>query len=694
MKEIILVLFNRALGRILKLGRARFKSTFQAGICFGISLGLSLSASTAFSPARAGETINYNGNVSLLDVDVFNSTQSLFPKNSLSNNSVTVSGGTVTHNVFGGMTSGDATVSNNSVHISDGYVGLDVYGGYSDLGNATHNSITISGGQVGLDVYGGRSSLGNATHNSITISGGQVYGGVYGGYSSLGNATHNSIIISGGTVYGRIIGGWSSSGDTTYNSVTISGKPILTESVLIGGYDADFAGPPNDMFTGNTLNLWGFQGKIKGLQSFQHFNFSLPANIKNGETVLTATGSVILLDIASTSRNSVVNVGIMGGGRVQQAGEKFRLIDASTFMFGLGLNTKAQGLKGISLLYDFDITTAGALAATVKGAPKLNPQTKSLTEARAAGVAFANQAGDMAAGQGILSALNAASQVQAAPAGGLYPADGPRIAAFASSSASTSRYNTGSHIDVDGVSLIAGLAARNPVGVGDLLLGAFFESGWGSFDSHNSFSSRPDVNADGDSNYYGGGLLARYDFPCGFYTDASARLGRLKTEFSSDDLQNFMGQGSSYDSSVMYYGAHAGLGYIWALSEAANLDLYSKYLWTHQDSDSVTISGDHFKFDSINSHRVRGGTRFSYSFDGIATPYMGAAYEHEFDGEANASVYGYSLNAPSLEGGTGIGEVGITLTPPDSGFSFDVGMQGYVGMREGVSGNVQLKYEF
>ncbi len=57
MKEIILVLFNRALGRILKLGQARFKSTFQAGICFGISLGLSLSASTAFSPARGAKLL-------------------------------------------------------------------------------------------------------------------------------------------------------------------------------------------------------------------------------------------------------------------------------------------------------------------------------------------------------------------------------------------------------------------------------------------------------------------------------------------------------------------------------------------------------------------------------------------------------------------------------------------------------------
>ena len=592
------------------------------------------------------------------------------------------------------------------------------------VATVSNNSVFIRGGEV-HSVYGGFSN-GSTTNNSVFISGGKVVDFIKGGDSMLGAATHNRVFISGGEVGADIYGGLSFRSDATYNSVTISGKPVLTNARLYGGRDNDIS-TPNDVFTGNTLNLWGFKGTVEGVISFQYMNFALPGDIKNGETMLNVSNIFHLGETAAALRRSVFSVGIMGGGRVQQAGEKFTLVKAQGMYspaFGTNAST-AQGIKGISLLYNFDITVpvlSTRVIATINGAPKLNPQTKALSEARAASSAFANQGADLVAGQGMQSALWATSparlqrvataqdqppaQENAPPAGGFYSDSGPqqggglrqegdlRLAAFASTSASTSRYDTGSHLDVDGVSLITGLAARNHVGIGNLLLGVFFEGGWGSFDSHNGFSSRPDVSADGNSNYYGGGLLGRYDFNCGFYADASARLGRLKTEFSSDDLQNFMGQGSSYDSSVMYYGAHAGLGYIWALTEAASLDLYTKYLWTHQDSDDVTISGDQFKFNAIDSHRWRGGTRFSYSFDGVATPYVGAAYEHEFDGKANASVYGYSMDAPTLEGGTSIGEVGITLTPADTGFSLDIGMQGYAGMREGVSGNMQLKYEF
>ena len=69
--------------------------------------------------------------------------------------------------------------------------------------------------------------------------------------------------------------------------------------------------------------------------------------------------------------------------------------------------------------------------------------------------------------------------------------------------------------------------------------------------------------------------------------------------------------------------------------------------------------------------------------------------KHEFDGEAGATAYGYSLNKPELKGGTGIGEVGVTFKPTAaSDFSFDLGIQGYTGLREGVSGSVRAKWVF
>jgi hypothetical protein len=74
---------------------------------------------------------------------------------------------------------------------------------------------------------------------------------------------------------------------------------------------------------------------------------------------------------------------------------------------------------------------------------------------------------------------------------------------------------------------------------------------------------------------------------------------------------------------------------------------------------------------------------------------IGAVYEHEFDGKARATTNGFAIDAPSLCGDTGIGELGLSLKPSkDLPLSFDLGVQGYVGQREGVTGSLQARLEF
>ena len=78
-------------------------------------------------------------------------------------------------------------------------------------------------------------------------------------------------------------------------------------------------------------------------------------------------------------------------------------------------------------------------------------------------------------------------------------------------------------------------------------------------------------------------------------------------------------------------------------------------------------------------------------------PYAGAAWEYEFDGKAKATTYGFDVPAPSLKGSTGVGELGLSFTPnvlSQNAFSVDLGLQGYTGMREGLGGSVQMKFEF
>jgi len=141
-----------------------------------------------------------------------------------------------------------------------------------------------------------------------------------------------------------------------------------------------------------------------------------------------------------------------------------------------------------------------------------------------------------------------------------------------------------------------------------------------------------------------------------------------------------------------------------------SFDLYGKYLWTQMQGDSVRLStGDPIDFESVNSHRLRFGGRYMFGsvFVPVAssspmssasrriTPYIGAAWEHEFGGTARASTNGFTIAAPSLRGGTGIGELGIAFQPASNrGVFVDLGVQGYTGKREGFTAAIHVGKNF
>ncbi len=115
--------------------------------------------------------------------------------------------------------------------------------------------------------------------------------------------------------------------------------------------------------------------------------------------------------------------------------------------------------------------------------------------------------------------------------------------------------------------------------------------------------------------------------------------GKTHNEYDSSDLRDAAGRKADYDSSSPYYGLHFGTGYVWNINDAATLDLYGKYFWTRQQGDSVGLStGEHLSFDDINSSRLRFGGRFAYILNEHVAPYIGAAWEHEFDGKARATT--------------------------------------------------------
>lgn len=171
----------------------------------------------------------------------------------------------------------------------------------------------------------------------------------------------------------------------------------------------------------------------------------------------------------------------------------------------------------------------------------------------------------------------------------------------------------------------------------------------------------------------------------------------MTADFDSSDLA-VSGVNMRYDSGSAYYGAHAGLGYSWKLKGNRRLEVSGKYLWTHLESDEVRAStGDEINFDSVNSHRLRAGFRLYHDYENANALllYYGAAYEYEFDGDADGRLYGtYALDGSSLSGGSGIGELGVTFRPSKDNdrVTMQLGVRGYVGTREGVNGLLRIQY--
>ncbi|GHU14838.1 hypothetical protein FACS189441_5490 [Betaproteobacteria bacterium] len=441
-------------------------------------------------------------------------------------------------------------------------------------------------------------------------------------------------------------------------------------------------------FKPSSLNVRGEGNTINGNldASGGALNFYVSDTTTAGATLLTVSGDANI-------SGSVIRAGIAGNSPVLQEGESVHLLQVAGTLTAAGV-TKGTDLQGVSLEYDFDVTP-DPITNSLRGVLRkigINPQTKALSEGFLSGTAFLNQAQDFTVTQGINAALRAQNREEGT---------GARPQGFAAIGYSSLRHNTGSHIDVDGYTLLAGLAATTPTQTGDLTAAAFIEHGEGDYDSYNSFANATKVHGKGDTSYTGAGILARFAFDetqaAPLYLDASLRSGKVKTDFSGNLFDTF-GQAAAYDAKSTYVSAHVGLGYVITLTEQSKLDIYGQYLWSHQNGDTVKLTtGETVKFKAVDSQRTRLGAKFHHVLNAKTTAWLGAAWEHEYDGKAKASANGFAIDAPKLKGDTGLLEMGLTITPATAnkqGWSLDFGVQGYAGKREGVTGNLRARYRF
>ncbi len=600
-------------------------------------------------------------------------------------NTLRITGGTVSGSAIAGSGAGSSSVSGNTAAMSGGLVGGDLVGGSAPREGAninapatiTDNAVTLTGGTVTGAVVGGDRLFDGDTvisGNRVDISAGRVAGGVYGGrYAGSGpylaDVSGNLLDISGGVITGGVYGGFAQSGQAMNNAVTLSGAPDLAGATLFGG----MSGSGGDAFSGNTLNVTRFRGAVTGIHNFENYNFLLP-NMGNGEVLISVLGPTP----TNVDNTTIRLLGMDEGPPLLQPGDKIILISK-------GLGTPAvthatQVPKGLALLYDFDVyTDGGALVASLRK-QDTNPDAGVLPLGPAASLALLGQSAD------IIADLSERSLLEAEEKKG-------KPSVYAVTTGGSYRYDADASLDVHGASALAGINWYPPLEKAKAVLGVFFETGTGDYNARHGKGLSGDTRGDGDLDYYGVGVLGGIGLSTGPYAEASLRAGRAYTSFMSDYLRDSLGRDVEYDLSQTYYGAHAGLGWLQKLNERAQVNAYGKYMWVRQEGKDVTIEGEKARFKDGDSHRARGGARVSYEVTPGLAPYVGAAYEYEFDGKTRADIGDIQISASSLRGGSGIGELGLAFSTPD-GLAMDLSVRGYEGTREGVEGRLMIGITF
>ncbi len=668
---------------------------------------------------------------------------------SVSGNTVNMKDGSITSNIFGGESSNSGNVMNNTVNVSGGTVGNAVGGGVSALGNVTGNVVNISGGTIKGNAYGGTMSVGasssSVSGNTIVISGGTINGNVFGGHAQVfgGDVTGNTVTISGGTVGSDTssmhYGGYSNSGDAegnafnveggivngniygaqgvnvTNNTVNISGgtiNGIIYPAMAMGGTASGnvinilkvfnttsgvfLDGEDGGGYT-STLNVAAKGVTVNGMFTpFQQMNFFLPTDMTKDDVMLNVSGDANVTD---------AKVGVLAQGKLSNlsTGDKVTLLSAGTLTGGSSISqttdiTVPTGIATVNT-YTFDVAAEDndIVATITSDTSGVNEDAKSVVETRAATTTFIDAGADMLASQGFMQAANAvalqaAEQAQSSESGGGEqgqssgaPAGAGGFTPFAAFGGSSMRAESGSHVDTKGFGLNVGFARELENSQGKLLFGPVVEYGGGKYDSYLDNGT----HGEGNSHYWGIGIMARQVNHDGFYYEGSLRGGRVTSDYSG----HFNSQDVSYDSASPYIAAHLGAGKVMKLSGNNTLDGYLKYFYSHQNGDNVTMHGstsgdDQWSFDSVNSHRVRIGARLTHKINEKNSLYGGLAYQYEFGGEARAHYSSGEAPSPSVKGSSGMLELGWQVKPGEGPLTLDLGVTGWAGKQRG--GSVQL----
>lgn len=591
---------------------------------------------------------------------------------SVGKSEVIITGGTIeaVNYVAGGtsqslpvaVVGGGVSWSQDSISNTDSKIALTT--------KTSSSSVVIDGATVKADIVGGgyahqtgstasvenaSLSISNATLGSDSNKVNVYAGGVTSGDAVSSNVTAAQLQITATSVSGDVYTGGSGA-----NSTVGTSSAALTDTTVSGALNFEGSDETSIVFTGvNSV------GSVTGTAHSYAFN----AADEQTAAVLTVKEGAIDLSEAKSIRAKAKAGQTLIDGSVKTEKDIVVVVETPTGDFTYNVEAGTGDGMGI---------TSGGLQigeSTISGKGEANTNSKTLSEAFLGSVAFVNQGAEFIADEGLNAAVRAAQGASG-------------FTAFGAIHGGKSRYEIGSHVDLRGTSLAAGAAGR----VGSALIAGFVEAGWASSDSHVN-----GARGDADHDYYGVGAALRYDFSTPFYLEGSVRVGSASTDFDGA----FGNASAHFESDAFYASAHLGGGYVFKL-DPVQLDLYGRYTVTYLDNDDTDLGtgyGETLSMSSATTHALRIGGRLTGDFSETTSWKVGAAYEHVFDGDAEADIlFGGSaaaLDVPSLSGNTGILELGLSVKPSAaSPWTADIGVKGYVGDRRGAAGSISVLYAF
>lgn len=585
---------------------------------------------------------------------------------------------------------------------------------------ANENSVKVTQSEFGTAYIAGASTeveTATVNKNSVLLDGVTIKNGltsfIVGGNANNGEASGNTVEIKNSkfannvTIYGG-------KGVTTTNNHVIIGENVtsLTEGrlflqTLYGGWDGQFSNIPVD--TGNKLTL-ASTVHTRDLAGFQHYEFLVSKELlENNTAMLQVAGNMWSPVQFKLSGENHTTIAIAGTDVSFKIGDSYTLIQsANGFTDENGMkitaDTELSGIKS-----DMTLTTYSSLVRThtdtllaeeyelvvsedgeslsmnvVKeinngpGVTEINPETDALMESSLSTMTTHFAADDL-----FVDAV-------------LRSRDGKRDGLFTAARGGKWSFDTRTRIENNIVSGLLGYGAKLS---NDLTMGAFIEMGHGSYDTRTHVAGS--TKAGGGSHNYGGlGLFGDYAMPSieGLHFTGYLKVGLLRNEFNS----NIAGANVDYDRTGVYWGAHLGTHYDWDLTQSIRSRVFLSYFYDGQGDESFDIAGEgdvggaHVSYDAIHAHRVQLGSMFEFAVSDTWRPYLGLTFEQilaaEAKGTATDAQGTMDLNSSDLEGSTGILSAGWTYQAGN--FSTELGLNGYAGTRNGVSGQIQANWKF